>query len=96
MSAQRAYQRARRPSHDAGTLDFTASDWGREGNDRLRSLAQLIAVAWVTSMRRPSGPIGIGRGGFLRPEPPTDPYVSVNSYGSSSNGIQLRDPRTNV
>ena len=47
---------ALRPSRDAGTLDLTAFDWGGEGNDRLRSLAQWIAVAWVTSRCRPGGP----------------------------------------
>ncbi|CAM2070674.1 hypothetical protein SCOR_35185 [Sulfidibacter corallicola] len=47
---------ARRPSHDAGTLDLTAFDWGREGENRLRSLAQWIVVAWVASKRRAGSP----------------------------------------
>ncbi|CAM2068181.1 hypothetical protein SCOR_22625 [Sulfidibacter corallicola] len=54
---------ALRRSHDAGTLDLKAFDGGREGIERLRSLAQLIAVAWVASTCRPSG--------FTAPAQPT-------------------------
>ena len=44
------------PLSRCGDFDLAASDWRREGDAVLRSLAQYIVVAWVASKRRPSGP----------------------------------------